>query len=100
MGPQQQRLLDLGVPIDRPEPWPGLDPGQTGYIAAFPAAPGHRFVLLLHPDAPENYAEMFAEWALGLIDRIGNLGPEADGWFKRSDGGWQMWASLKHLPEW
>ncbi|MBM0238692.1 hypothetical protein JNW88_18865 [Micromonospora sp. ATA32] len=38
------------------------------------------------------------EWATSRVDRFLQHGAEPDGWRRRSDGGWQLWAQFVELP--
>lgn len=41
---------------------------------------------------------MLGEWATVRVGRFLEHGPEPDGWQRRSDGGWQIWARAYQLP--
>ena len=41
----------------------------------------------------------FAEWIEKRVDAYFEIGPEADGWTKRSDGGWQLICKVVRLPD-
>lgn len=58
----------------------------------------YEFELMIRPGLPEGHRRMFAEWAKAGIKRFAEHGPEPDGWRRRSDGAWQLWARRVQLP--
>lgn len=50
------------------------------------------------PDLPLDTLKMLGEWALQRVGRFLEHGPEPDGWQRRSDGAWQVWARLHEMP--
>lgn len=54
--------------------------------------------LVVRPGLEGELRVTFAEWAQQKILRFAEHGPEPDGWQRRSDGDWQLWARLVQLP--
>lgn len=52
----------------------------------------------IRPGLEANRRATFAEWAESRFQRFLEHGPEPDGWQKRSDGAWQLWARGVQLP--
>lgn len=50
------------------------------------------------PDLQMNEVRTLGEWATSRVARFLEHGPEPDGWKRRGDGGWQLWAQLMELP--
>jgi hypothetical protein len=41
----------------------------------------------------------FADWAKEHLRRFAEHGPDPDGWYRRSDGGWQFWVRQVQKPD-
>jgi hypothetical protein len=83
--------------------WPplldGLDDFQSGQVICYLLPEGWQFQAIRRPDLPEWDRQGFEKWARERAYLLAlTRSTEADGWFKRTDGGWQITARSVDMP--
>lgn len=94
----EQRLKQRGTPVETEDFGRHDEPDVTGCVVLKPAKGGVIVRIVARPGVPPEDREMFAEWAESRIDRFLEHGPEPDGWQRRSDEAWQLWARRTIMP--
>ncbi|WP_369380374.1 hypothetical protein [Streptomyces sp. cg36] len=54
--------------------------------------------LVVRPGQTPETLQRIYTWAVGVFERIGEHGPEPDGWHERSDGNYQLWVRQVEVP--
>lgn len=91
-------FLDNGIPIVEEDLGREHEPDIGGCLGVKEVEGGFLPVLVVRPGLDERRASVI-QWAKERIERFSDYGPEPDGWQRRSDGDWQLWARGVHLPE-
>ncbi len=99
MGAAEERLIEtLGVPLESTDFGSDCDLALSGCLLVRQLDDGLMMKAAIRPGLAGETREQFAEWAKSRFLRFAEHGPEPDGWQKRSDGDWQLWARLQQMP--
>jgi hypothetical protein len=91
----EARLAERGLAIEQFDDFrSAAPPTAVGFVGVLPADPGIRAVAYVAPDTDTDSEQraVFARWVELKVDNYLECGPMRDGWEKRSDEGWQLWA--------
>ncbi|MBC9730550.1 MULTISPECIES: hypothetical protein [Streptomyces] len=100
MDSAEARLAAMGWPVEEEDFGRADEPDVQGCLLIEEVEGGVRARIVVRPGLQGDVRKSFAEWAESRLQRFMEHGPEPDGWQKRSDGGWQMWARLHQMPSW
>lgn len=95
----EARLAAMGVTIEEHDFGREDEPDVVGvFVIESETESALDIWLAVRPQSPPDRRAMFAEWAESRLQRFIEHGPEPDGWQRRSDGGWQLWARRVEMP--
>nr|WP_181393174.1 hypothetical protein [Streptomyces rochei] len=98
---EQKLTHDYGWPLEEVDFGREDEPDVGGCLLARQVPTGVQVRIVIRPGLAGDDRDTFAAWALQLVERFiehGPEGPQADGWQKRSDGDWQLWGRVHDLP--
>ncbi len=71
------------------------DEWTLGQVCAWLTPDGPMLRIVRPPDLHD---DSFVEWARTRAEMFLTVGPETDGWFERTDGGWQIQGRSVYAP--
>jgi hypothetical protein len=94
------QLPALGIALEEEHFGRDDEPDIAGCLLAEYVEGGTRMRAVIRPDLADELCQTFAKWAESRLLRFHEVGPEPDGWQKRtSDDAWQLWGRLTQMPE-
>ncbi|MGW0251067.1 hypothetical protein ACWDYH_31005 [Nocardia goodfellowii] len=94
----EERLNALGISLEETDFGREDEPDVGGCLLVEAFEQGMKVMVAVRPGLVGGDRETYAEWAESRLRRFAEHGPEPDGWQKRSDGRWQLWARQQQLP--
>ncbi|MEU6703873.1 hypothetical protein [Streptomyces wuyuanensis] len=94
----ERKLTEAGWPLEDLDFGREDEPDICGCILINEVDDGLQARLIIRPGLDRDLRASFAEWAVQRIGRFAEHGPEPDGWQRRTDGAWQLWARGVDLP--
>jgi hypothetical protein len=99
--PEEARVHAERVPVDEWEGMSALEPHQQGQLIAESTDPpgGWIFEARFRPGLSADQVAGFTDYVRQRVEMFLVVGPDADGWFRRTDGGWQVTVAVVDGPD-